>query len=427
MNLSALTAAGSQPLLAERFGATRAESIRLIAGLSEEDCAIQSMPDASPLKWHLAHTTWFFEVFLLERYQRDFEPFDPAFRILFNSYYNSVGDKHPRPQRGLLSRPGLRHVLTYRSQVEQRMSALFDSLIGDTEFCRLVELGIAHEQQHQELMLTDLKHLLSCNPLLPAYRDGWPLTTASVVPMNWLSFDARLATIGTDAKTFAFDNERPEHRVWVDPFELATRPVTNGEVLDFIEDDGYRRPELWLSLGWDCVRNQGWQAPMYWRQIDQQWHVFTLRGFAPIARDAPAAHLSYFEADALARWFDARLPTEAEWELAAQLGSATIEGNFANTGVFHPLVPARVHRSDELAQMWGDVWEWTQSSYSAYPGFKPDAGAIGEYNGKFMCNQYVLRGGSCATPRDQMRLSYRNFFPADARWQFSGLRLARSA
>lgn len=427
MTYSALIAATPNHALAEQFLATRAGTLRLIEGLSDEDCALQSMPDASPLKWHLAHTSWFFEVFLLERYQPEFKPFDPAFRVLFNSYYNGVGDKHPRPQRGLLSRPALRQVLDYRDSVEQRLLPLFDRLAGDAQFGALIELGIAHEQQHQELMLTDFKHLLSCSPLLPAYRDGWPLTAASATPMNWIGFDAALTTVGADAIGFAFDNERPAHRVFIEPFELASRPVTNGDVLDFIEDGGYRRPELWLSLGWDLVRAHGWQAPLYWRSIDAQWQLFTLRGSVPIGRDVPAAHLSYVEADAIARWLDARLPTEAEWEFAARERATTIDGNFVDSGIYHPLAPARSYRTDELAQVWGDVWEWTQSMYSPYPGFKAAGGAVGEYNGKFMCNQYVLRGGSCATPRSHMRASYRNFFPIDARWQFSGARLARSA
>lgn len=422
----------------KRLIEVRQTTAKLVTGLSSEDCALQSMPDASPLKWHLAHTTWFFEVFVLERYERNFAPFHPSFRVLFNSYYNGIGDKHPRPERGLVSRPSLEDVLAYRADVDARLHELAirpemanTSLdpTADAELDATVELGIQHEQQHQELMLTDFKHLLSRNPMLPAYRVGWPLTTASTVPLEWVRFDGGLGSIGASAGNFSFDNERPRHKVYLEPFELATRPITYGDCADFIEDGGYGRPELWLSLGWDWVRQHQVDRPLYWRRDANGWQTFSLRGLVPIAREVPAAHLSYFEADAMARWQNARLPTEAEWEHAAQMamaGSTEIEGNFFDNGIFHPLSPSRVHQQGELAQLWGDVWEWTSSSYEAYPGFSAARGAVGEYNGKFMCNQYVLRGGSCATPRSHIRTSYRNFFPPEARWQFSGARIARS-
>jgi ergothioneine biosynthesis protein EgtB len=343
---------------------------------------------------------------------------------LFNSYYNGIGEKYPRPHRGLISRPGLAKVLAYRSNVERRVADLLSASGWNPDLMSLVELGINHEQQHQELMLTDFKHLLSCNPLLPAYRDGWPLTTASSVALTWASFDGGLVEIGATGDQFSFDHEQPRHRTWLAPYELASRPLTHGDLLDFVDDGGYQRPELWLSLGWDCVIENGWTQPMYWQKRDGAWFTFTLRGPVPVARDVPATHLSYFEADALARWLEARLPTEAEWEAAA--ANTLIEGNFVEHGIFHPLTAPRVFQGGELAQLWGDVWEWTQSAYSAYPGFKAAPGAAGEYNGKFMCNQYVLRGGSCVTPQSHIRASYRNFFPPSARWQFSGVRLARS-
>ncbi len=414
----------SRTQLLERFLATRAQTSALTVNLSDEDCALQSMADASPLKWHLAHTSWFFEVFVLERFELQFKPFDPNFRMLFNSYYNGIGEKYPRPHRGLISRPNLAQVLAFRSNVDSRIADSLNRSDASPEVLSLVELGINHEQQHQELMLTDFKHLLSCNPLYPAFRERWPLTTASTVALTWASFAGGLIEIGADADAFSFDNEGPRHRSWLEPYELASRPLTHGDLIDFIEDGGYRRPELWLSLGWDCVVQNRWQHPLYWLQRDDHWFTFTLRGLVPVARDVPATHLSYFEADALARWLDARLPSEAEWEAAA--AGSSVDGNFAERGVFHPLTAPRSYRAGELAQLWGDVWEWTQSSYGAYPGFKSAAGAVGEYNGKFMCNQYVLRGGSCVSAQSHIRASYRNFFPPDARWQFSGVRLARS-
>jgi ergothioneine biosynthesis protein EgtB len=411
--------------LALRFAAVRDATLALAAPLSAEDCAIQSMPDASPTKWHLGHTTWFFETFILERRDPSPAPFHPAYRVLFNSYYNAVGDKHPRPQRGLLSRPSLEEVLAYRAHVDREVAEQLRAGALDDALLALVELGIHHEQQHQELLLTDLKHLLSCNPLRPAYQKTWPLTPILGRDAGWLGFEAGRREIGHDGMGFGFDNEQPRHAVWTSAFEINRHPVTHGEFRAFIEDGGYRRPELWLSAGWDAVVAREWQAPLYWERIDGAWHTFTLHGMAPVEDNTPICHVSFYEADAYARWAGARLPTEAEWEVAA--AATPLEGNFLESGALHPLALREAAPAGALAQAFGDVWEWTRSDYSPYPGFRAAAGAVGEYNGKFMCNQYVLRGGSCATPASHIRRTYRNFFPADARWQFSGVRLARDA
>jgi ergothioneine biosynthesis protein EgtB len=405
--------AAAHPLL-ERYREVRRQTERLAAPLSPEDCALQSMPDASPAKWHLAHTSWFFETFVLERALPGFEPFRPEFRMLFNSYYVGVGPRHPRPERGLLSRPSLDEVRAYRASVDARMEALFSrhgAAAQDME--EIIELGLHHEQQHQELLLTDLKHLLSRNPLFPAYA---PLArrnteTSLAEPSGWRSFAEGVRQIGHAGQDFGFDNERPRHRVFVEAFEIAERLVTAGEYLDFVEDGGYRRAELWLAEGWDARAAQDWSAPLYW----SGGRHFTLQGMRERDAAQPVVHVSYFEADAYARWAGARLPTEAEWETAA--AGAPRAGNFLESGRLHPAPGA--------GQFFGDAWEWTSSSYAPYPGFRSAAGAVGEYNGKFMVNQYVLRGGSCATPASHIRSSYRNFFPASARWQFSGIRLAR--
>ena len=404
----------------------RQATVQLCAGLSPEDCALQSMPDASPVKWHLAHTTWFFETFVLEPYIPGYRHFHPQFRVLFNSYYFSVGDRHPRPERGLLSRPGVEEVFDYRNHVDRHMADLLaDAKRGPEIPQDIVELGLNHEQQHQELIVTDLKHLLSKNPLLPAFvkprvqRDSLPADA------SWHSHPGGLCMLGHAGRGFAFDNESPRHRVFVNPFEIASRPVTNREYLAFIDDGGYRRPELWLSDGWDTVQAQRWAAPLYWEERDGGWRLFTLAGPRDIDPDEPICHVSYYEASAYARWAGARLPTEAEWEIVAE--GLAISGNFAELGAFHPAPPSKHAKPASPAQMFGDVWEWTQSSYSPYPGFKPAPGAVGEYNGKFMCNQLVLRGGSCATPQSHIRPTYRNFFVPSARWQFSGIRLARDA
>ncbi len=408
--------------LSERLATTRATTLKLAAPLSPEDCALQSMPDASPVKWHLAHTTWFFETFILERYVAGYRPFDPQFRVLFNSYYNAVGDRHPRPERGMLSRPSLDEVRAYRNHVEQQLAHLL-ARTGDPELVALIELGIHHEQQHQELILTDVKHLLSRNPLQPTYLERWPLTPIKPEQARWIGYRDGIVEAGHAGAGFSFDNELPRHRVFLDRYELASHPVTHGDFLAFVDDEGYHRPELWLSLGWETVQAQRWSAPFYWERRDGRWTTFTLRGRVEIDPATPMTHVSYFEADAYARWAGARLPTEFEWEAAAAAGA--VEGNFQESGMLHPLAAREDPPPGTPAQLYGDVWEWTRSSYAPYPGYAPAPGAVGEYNGKFMCNQYVLRGGSCATPRSHIRASYRNFFPPDARWQFSGLRLAR--
>lgn len=417
--VTAKTQPGLKDGLKARYARVRDNSLAIARPLSAEDCQAQSMPDASPVKWHLAHTSWFFETFLLAPAGEP--PFDPAFRVLFNSYYDGVGEQFPRPSRGLLTRPSLDRVLAWREAVDCAMEKLLSAPL-DVPVRALVELGIAHEEQHQELMLTDLKHLLFQNPLRPAYAGRWPLTPVSPAPAGWVEFPGGLFSIGHDGEGFAFDNEGPRHRVYLEPFALASRPVTNGEWAEFIADGGYRRPELWLAAGWAAVTSEDWQAPLYWRETEGDWHCFTLHGDAPLDPNSPVVHVSFYEADAYARWAGARLPTEAEWEVAA--AGAAPEGNFMDGRTFHPLAD-RAPPGDSLRQMFGDVWEWTRSDYQPYPGFRPAEGAVGEYNGKFMVGQQVLRGGSCATPPGHVRASYRNFFPPAARWQFSGLRLAR--
>ncbi|WP_296952490.1 ergothioneine biosynthesis protein EgtB [uncultured Massilia sp.] len=396
------------------FAHVRQRSVHLAEPLSAEDCCAQSMPDASPVKWHLAHTTWFFETFILEPRESGFRPFHPAFRVLFNSYYNGVGAKHPRPRRGLLTRPALDEVLAYRADVDARIARLVAAAPHDAALAALVQLGLQHEQQHQELLLTDVKHLLAQNPLFPAYHDSPLAASADPAPMNWASFDGGLAEIGHDGRGFAFDNELPRHRQYVAPFALAARLVTNGEYLEFVEAGGYRDPELWLAEGWDQVCAGELRHPLYWVEEGGRRLEFTLHGLQDLDLARPVTHVSMFEADAYARWRGARLPTEAEWEFAARDVAIAC-------GDLHP----RAAGSGGLAQMFGECWQWTASSYAPYPGFAPAPGALGEYNGKFMVNQYVLRGSSCATPHGHARASYRNFFPAGARWQFTGIRLAK--
>jgi ergothioneine biosynthesis protein EgtB len=400
--------------LLARYNAVRKHTLALAEPLSDEDCGAQSMPDASPIKWHLAHTTWFFETFILERMERDFAPFHPAFRILFNSYYNGIGEKHPRAQRGLLTRPGMAQVRAYRADVDARIARLAASAPSD-DLNMLLTLGMQHEQQHQELMLTDVKHLLAQSLLRPAYMEIPLPAAAKTAAQAWIEFDGGLTDIGHDGQSFSFDNELPRHKEYVAPFALAARLVTNGEYLDFVNAGGYANAALWLAEGWDWVRTQNLRAPIYWFQDDQgAWQEFTLHGPQPLDLNRPVTHVSLFEADAYAHWAGARLPTEAEWEYAA--AQAPIE-----TGSLHPAGAA----GDGLRQMYGHCWQWTSSSYAPYPGFAAAEGALGEYNGKFMLNQYVLRGSSSATPEGHARISYRNFFPAGARWQFTGIRLAR--
>ena len=419
--------------LAQRYAAVRGQTLALATPLSEADCQAQSMPDASPTKWHLAHVTWFFETFILERFEPQFTPFNPAFRVLFNSYYQAVGEQHPRPQRGLITRPDLAAVIAYRTNVDARMAALLGSGSADPEMIELLTLGLHHEQQHQELLLTDIKHLLAQSPLNPVYNPHWPLCSVASVPLAWVEFQGGRVEIGHQGEGgFAFDNESPRHSVWLHAYALANRLITHGEWALFIADGGYRDPRWWMSAGWDWVQANRAQAPLYW-QADGAggWTTFTLHGRTAVDPNTPICHINWFEADAYARWRAAqdgkpiRLPIEAEWEHAAEsMGQGwCTQGNFQESQALHPLPLSRA-LPGQLQQMGGDVWEWTASSYLPYPGYRAWAGAVGEYNGKFMINQMVLRGGSCATPRDHIRNSYRNFFPTDARWQFSGLRLA---
>jgi ergothioneine biosynthesis protein EgtB len=414
--------------MAARYSALRRATRALAAPLSPEDAMVQSMPDASPAKWHLGHTTWFFETFVLARAEPDVPPHDPAYGYLFNSYYEAAGPRQPRPERGLLSRPPLEDVLRWRRRVDERMGALLAGSPADP-LLDVVELGIAHEEQHQELLLTDVKHAFAAQPLRPAYLTGAasphgpaPRTPAAAPALRWIGREGGVREIGARAAGFAFDNERPRHPVLLAPHALASRPATCGEWLAFMDAGGYQRPEHWLSDGWAAVQRAGWRAPLYWSQDAGRWWQFTLAGPRPLDEAEPVAHVSYYEADAFARWAGARLPTEAEWEAAAE--GAPEDGTFADAARYHP---APAPQRGGLVQLFGDVWEWTQSAYAPYPGFRPAAGALGEYNGKFMVNQLVLRGGSCATPRGHVRASYRNFFQPEARWQFSGVRLARDA
>ncbi|MFA9461966.1 ergothioneine biosynthesis protein EgtB [Thiohalorhabdus methylotrophus] len=410
--------------LAGRFHAVREATEALCAPLSAEDCLAQSMTEASPVKWHLAHTTWFFETFILEGHQPDFQPYGEQYRVLFNSYYNGIGEQHPRPQRSLLTRPSLDEVHAYRRHVDRAVTTLLDSDEAG-EIADLVELGLNHEQQHQELILMDLKHLFSCSPLDPVYQTPATAPERTAPEQVWIDFAEGIRQIGHPGGAFHYDNEGPAHRVFLEPFRIASRPVTCGEFLTFIADGGYQRPELWLEEGWAHVGREGWEAPQYWRKDgDGSWTVFTLGGQRPVDPSEPVCHVSYFEADAYARWAGARLPTEAEWEVAARECPGP-QGAFQEDGHLHPVTAPEGSRAP--AQMLGDVWEWTGSAYLPYPGYQPPEGAVGEYNGKFMVNQMVLRGGCCATPRSHIRTTYRNFFPTDARWPFTGFRLARSA
>jgi ergothioneine biosynthesis protein EgtB len=406
------------PVLLSRFAAVRVHTMQLVAPLSAEDCCVQSMPDASPVKWHLAHTSWFFETFILERFESGFVPHHPAFRVLFNSYYNGIGERHLRAHRGLITRPSHAEVLEYRAAVDARIAALLSGLeaMDPTDahaIARLVALGLQHEQQHQELIMTDVLHLLSMNPLQPAFANP---AEARAIPkaagLQWRWFEEGIVMIGHDEDDFCFDNEVPRHRQFVERFALASRLATNGEYRAFVEDGGYDEPLFWLSEGWEWARTNALAHPLYWQHdAGSGWQEFGLHGLRPLDAQATLSHVSFYEADAYARWAGARLPTEAEWESAvAADADADADGS---------------ERS--LSQVFDTCWQWTASSYAPYPGYAPPAGALGEYNGKFMVNQYVLRGGSCATAAGHSRPTYRNFFPATARWQFSGIRLARSA
>ncbi|WP_437684137.1 ergothioneine biosynthesis protein EgtB [Sorangium sp. So ce131] len=428
--------------LRARYDAVRAFTEALCAPLCPEDYVVQSMADASPVKWHLAHTTWFFETFVLGQ-RAGYAPFHPQFGYLFNSYYVSVGERHSRPRRGVLSRPTVEETYRYRRCVDERMRGLLGELdaglAGDLAFA--IEVGLHHEQQHQELILTDLKHAMAQNPLRPAIYPGARAgrSGGAAGELRYVEHGEGVRWIGHEGAAFAFDNESPRHRVFVGPFALADRPVTCGEYLAFMRDGGYSRPELWLSSGWDAVVANGWEAPLYWERQGGGVQLFTLHGPREVDVEEPVCHVSYYEADAYARWAGARLPTEAEWETAAREalagehgaagggahGEATRHGNFADRGRYHPEPPGPPPRQGAPRQLLGDVWEWTSSAYAPYPGYRPWPGALGEYNGKFMSNQLVLRGGSCATPETHVRATYRNFFPPDARWQMSGIRLAR--
>ena len=406
-----------------RYDLVRAFTEELAAPLSPEDQCVQSMPEASPTKWHLAHTTWFFETLVLMPHARGYEPYDRRYHYLFNSYYEALGPRHPRPSRGLLTRPSLADVLAYRAHVDEGIRRLFDQASSSERaaFEPLAELGLHHEQQHQELILTDIKHAFSCNPLLPAYRPPLSeLIPGTAAPLEWAGFAGGIVPIGHSGEAFAFDNEGPKHLVLLAPYRLANRLVTCGEYLAFMEDGGYRRPEFWLSDGWALAQAQGWDAPLYWSHDDGAWNVFTLNGVQRLRPAEPVVHVSFYEAAAYAAWAGRRLPTEFEWEASA--GTQPAGGNFLDSARPHPK-PA----TDGASQFFGDAWEWTRSSYDPYPGFKPLSGAVAEYNGKFMCGQMVLRGGSCATPQGHMRPTYRNFFSPAARWQFSGIRLAENA
>ena len=406
------------------YGFVRDFTKRICDHLEPEDCVIQSMPDVSPTRWHLAHTTWFFETFVLASSIPGYQPFDPSYSFLFNSYYNTVGAQYPRAKRGLLSRPTVAQVWDYRDHVDRKMRSLLNDGIPQ-EIAHVVRLGLHHEQQHQELMLTDIKHVLSCNPLFPSFQDHKQTWTESR-PMGWISFDEGVYEFGqveseSENTEFCFDNEKPRHRAFLHDFEVADRLVTNGDYLEFIQDGGYARPEFWLSMGWAEVAQNKINAPLHWIDKNGVWHEFTLSGLVPLSVDAPVCHVSYFEADAYARWAGKRLPTEFEWEHACTETASNVDknrGNFSESFQLHP----RPAGHDDF-QFFGDVWEWTSSSYAAYPGYAPPPGALGEYNGKFMCNQYVLRGGSCATSMSHIRATYRNFFPPGARWQFTGIRL----
>lgn len=413
-------------MLIEQYQRVRRFTEKLCEPLVTEDYVIQSMPDVSPIKWHIAHTSWFWESFLLVPEYPNYKLFRTEYPYLFNSYYNALGDRHCRPKRGLISRPTVEETYEYRHHIDNYVLDLLGRLDAD-QLARLepvVTLGVHHEQQHQELMVTDIKHVFSCNPVEPVYAARVPVQGVSVPDLRWVAFPGGLHWIGHRQQDgFSFDNEQPQHQQFVQPFQLASRLVTNGEYLQFMEDGGYENALLWLSDGWRTVQADNWEAPLHWEKRDGSWWMMTLSGWREVDPSEPVSHISYYEADAYARWADARLPSEAEWEVAAR--DVPLRGNFVESGIYHPTPLNEATARQPLAQMYGDVWEWTQSPYAPYPGYKWADGALGEYNGKFMCNQFVLRGGSCATALSHIRPTYRNFFPPDARWQFTGLRLAK--
>jgi ergothioneine biosynthesis protein EgtB len=429
--VSTLSSPAPTGAIAARFAIVRRRSLDLVAPLSPEDMMVQSSPDASPAKWHLAHTTWFFESFILREFASGYRVFNQDFAWLFNSYYQSFAAFPEKRLRSSFSRPSIDEILRYRAHVDEAMERLLEN-DPPAEALRRAELGANHEEQHQELLVTDILHAFFTNPLRPAYQPGPAEHTAAspVSPLSFASFPGGLVDIGHHGEGFAFDNEAPRHRVWLQPYSLADRLVTNGEYAEFMADGGYKRPELWLSAGWDAVQKNGWRCPLYWSNAEDAWTLFTLRGERSLAamESAPVSQVSFFEADAYARWAGLRLPTEFEWEAAA--ADQPVEGNLLDSGNLVPSPAAGPAASrlqnDGTAQRWGDCWEWTASAYLGYPGFQPLPGSLGEYNGKFMSGQMVLRGGSCVTPAAHIRPTYRNFFSPETRWQFSGIRLAKS-
>lgn len=423
MSSTAPASAAPAAQVVDRYQRVRDFSLAIAAPLSAEDCAIQSMPDVSPTRWHLAHTTWFFETFLLKK-DDVYENFDERFEYLFNSYYNTVGEQFPRHRRGMISRPGLAETLRYREYVDEQLRRRLEQGTVPEELLSIVEIGLQHEQQHQELMLTDIKHVLSGNPTFPCYQQ-FPIcdVDSSALALEWQDSEEGVFQFGHDGDTFAFDNEGPRHKAFLQDHSISNRCVTNQEYLAFMDDGGYETPQLWLSMGWAAVQQEHWRSPMHWVKRDNAWYEYTLGGLRPIIGNAPVCHVSYFEADAYARWAGCRLPTEFEWEHACASGNCNGQDAYADRLMNQEAIHPKVESSEK--GMLGNLWEWTSSQYSAYPGFKAAEGALGEYNGKFMCNQFVLRGGSCATSSDHIRPTYRNFFPPDARWQFSGIRLAK--
>lgn len=417
----------SQESLIEFYKTVRQFSHTLAEPLEIEDYVVQSMPDVSPTKWHLAHTSWFFETFVLSKVLKEYKSPNPQYAYLFNSYYVQAGERHLRPKRGLISRPTVEETYSYRNHVDEGMLQFMENADQKDweEISSVIEIGIHHEQQHQELIVTDIKHVLSENPLHPKYLNKKINGEFPKQPKEnkWISYDEGIFNMGNAGNGFGYDNEYPKHKVYLNPFKLASRLITNAEYIEFINDGGYETPEIWLSEGWATVATNNWGSPLYWQKKDGKWMQFTLTGLRDVEPGEPVTHVSYFEADAYARWAGARLPSEAEWEVAAS--NIPIEGNFVENLNFHPVSMEDNANGDLPEQMYGDVWEWTQSSYSAYPGYKTLPGALGEYNGKFMCNQMVLRGGSCATSRSHIRKTYRNFFPTSSRWQFMGIRLAK--
>ncbi|MFO7445456.1 MAG: ergothioneine biosynthesis protein EgtB [Ignavibacteriaceae bacterium] len=410
-------------LLLKRFQAVRDFSSALCEPLVTEDYCIQSMPDVSPTKWHLAHTSWFYEAFVLKEADKNYKSLHPQYNYLFNSYYTLVGERFTRAIRGLLSRPTVKEVYEFREYVNKNITDFIEKSSEQVyeKFAPVIEIGINHEQQHQELIVTDIKHVLSINPLYPVYIEKYPSIPKYAAPLHWKEFEGGIFEIGNDGNGFNYDNETPRHKKYLNPYALASRLVINEEFIEFIEDDGYKRADLWLSDGFAAVENEKWEAPMYWKKQDGSWWNFTLTGYHKVDLKEPVCHVSYYEADAFARWKGCRLPTEEEWEIATR--GLPVKGNFVENWNFHP-VSLSENADKELNQVYGDVWEWTMSPYSPYPGYKPLPGALGEYNGKFMSSQMVLRGGSCATSISHIRSTYRNFFPPHSRWQFMGIRLA---